>query len=392
MINEQAMKQAIKAYETEMWQFIETLVNIDSGADAPEGVEKICHLVGEKLEPLGFKVTYLESAGPLQIVAERPRANKPKVFIFGHMDTVFAKGTAAARPFRMENGFAYGPGVMDMKGGIGLSVYTLKAMIENGYDEADLTVYFTGDEENNHPTSNSVEMMEKYAAGKDVAFLFEPGREDGSVVYGRKGAWRPIIQFKGIPTHSGNAYAEGASAIQEMAFKILDLFNLTRLEDGVTVNVGVVSGGNVVNIMAENAECKIDSRFKTIADAEKLQEQVKAICEHSYDPRTKTIYIKDIPGGFMPPYEVTPAGLKLLEFIKNEYRELGYGELPAQYVGGSSDAAYTTRIGVPSICGMGMQSVGAHTNNEYAFVNSYVPRAELFANCLLHIDKFLAAK
>ena len=145
----------------------------------------------------------------------------PQIFVFGHMDTVFTKGTAAARPFRIENGIAYGPGVMDMKSGIGLGVYTLKALIENGYDEADLTVYFTGDEEINHPYSNSVEMIEKYVTGKDVAFLMEPGRDTGNVIYGRKGAWRPEIRIKGIPTHSGNAFAEGASAIWEMAHKSL---------------------------------------------------------------------------------------------------------------------------------------------------------------------------
>lgn len=388
MTSEQAIHSKIAAYQKDMWQFIEKIVNIDSGADAPEGIAAVAHFIGEVLEPLGFTVEYSQNPGPItNFVARRPAPGKPAVLIMGHMDTVFPKGTAAARPFRLENGIAYGPGVMDMKSGIGISVFTVKAMLETGFNGADITFLFAGDEEPNHPYSNAAELFTEHAKGKTAAFNMEPGREHGEIVYGRKGVWRPLIKVKGIPAHSGNDYEKGASAILELAKKTIDMFGITDLAAGTTCNVGVVQGGSVPNIMAENASARLDIRFKTVAELEKARARLTEICAHNYDERTRTEIIESGPSDCMPPFEKTDGGMKLCRFIQEQHKRLGYGELEAIYVGGSSDAAYTTIAGTPTVCSMGPQSVGAHTNNEYAYVASYEPRCHLLAACLLHIGE-----
>ena len=130
---ENKILEQIKNSEADMLGTLEKLVNIDSGYDAIEGTAEIAHIVGDFLTPYGFEVQYLETPNaPTHVLAKRPRPGKKKVMLMGHMDTVFAKGTAAARPFKVADGKAYGPGVMDMKAGIVLSLYTVKALLDNG--------------------------------------------------------------------------------------------------------------------------------------------------------------------------------------------------------------------------------------------------------------------
>lgn len=384
-IQEKAVLAKVASYQDEMWQFIERIVNIDSGYDCPEGVAKVAHVIGGILEPLGFTVEYHESKGPVQLVARRSRPGKPAVLLMGHMDTVFAKGTAAARPFKIVDGLAYGPGVMDMKSGIGMSVYTVKALLECGCNDVDITFLFAGDEEINHPDSDAVAMFKKYGSGKAAVFNMEPGRENGAVVYGRKGLWRPIVEIAGIAAHSGNNHAKGASAILELAHKTIDMFNITDYESGTTCNVGVVQGGTLANIMADHALGKVDVRFKTLAEAEKAKEKIRAICAHNYDERTSTKIIDRGAADYMPPFEVTDGGLKLFHYLQKLSAELGHAPLEGQYVGGSSDACYTTMVGAPTVCGMGPKAEGPHTPTEHAWVDTYLPRCELLAVALLRL-------
>lgn len=385
---EKTILEQIKNEETEMLKFAEKIVNIDSGYDCPEGVAEVAHLVGDFLAKLDFKIEYLETPNePVQILATRPRTGKKKVMLMGHMDTVFPKGTVATRPFRIEDGIAYGPGVMDMKSGIAIGLYTLKALIDNKWDDTDLTVFFVGDEEINHPKTNAVENFKKYGKGMDAVFNMEPGRTEGEVVTGRKGLWRPKIKVEGVAAHSGNEPEKGASAIIELAHKAIDITALTNFATGTTYNVGVFNGGRLANIIPDEALAKLDVRFKTIEEADKAKENVKEILAKTYIPKTTTTLIDEGIVDYMPPFEETPAGLKLYEFLRKQAEKLGQQPLGRLYVGGSSDAGYTTMVGSPTICSMGPKSVGAHSNNEYAYVESYVPRAQLLAMAIMHLDE-----
>ncbi|NLU45080.1 MAG: M20 family metallopeptidase [Acholeplasmataceae bacterium] len=385
---EKTILEQIKNEEEEMLKFAEKIVNIDSGYDCPEGVAEVAHHVGDFLAKLDFKIEYLETPNePVQILATRPCPGKKKVMLMGHMDTVFPKGTVAERPFRIENGIAYGPGVMDMKSGIAIGLYTLKALIDNKWNDTDLTVFFVGDEEINHPKTNAVENFKKYGKGMDAVFNMEPGRAEGEVVTGRKGLWRPKIKVEGVAAHSGNEPEKGASAIIELAHKAIDITALTNFATGTTYNVGVFNGGRLANIIPDEALAKLDVRFKTIEEADKAKENVKEILAKTYIQRTTTTLIDEGIVDYMPPFEETPAGLKLYEFLRKQAEKLGQTPLGRLYVGGSSDAGYTTMVGAPTICSMGPKSVGAHSNNEYAYVESYVPRAQLLAMAIMHLDE-----
>ena len=383
---ENKILEQIKKSETAMLDTLAQIVNIDSGYDALEGIDEVAHIIGDFLTPYGFEVQHIETPNaPTHVLAKRPRPGKKKVMLMGHMDTVFPKGTAAARPFRIEDGKAYGPGVMDMKAGIAISLYTVKALLDNGWDDTDLTLFFCGDEEPAHPLTDAVEWFKKEGLGKDAVFNMEPGRADGSVVIGRKGVIRPVLTVKGIAAHAGNEPEKGASAVLELCHKTIALHALTDLEVGTTYNVGVFNGGSLANIVADRAEARVDIRFKTAEEADKAIKSVEAIAAKTYVTNTTTT-VTENRIEFMP-LETTDGVQKLYDHLSKQAEKLGLPVPGALYVGGSADSAWTAMVGAPTLCGMGPQAVGAHSNNEYLFVPSMTERAQLLAMCIMHLDE-----
>ncbi|CAK7008957.1 M20 family metallopeptidase [uncultured Phascolarctobacterium sp.] len=378
--------EQLRTSEAEMLQFLEQLVNIDSGADALDGINQVADKIGAFLAPLGFDVQYLETTGaPVQLLARRARAGKKQVLFSGHMDTVFTKGTTAARPLKIEDGRAYGPGVLDMKGGLVMALQVIKAMVANGWEETDLTVLLCGDEEMSHPLTDAVNQFKKAGAGKDAVFNLEFGRIDGSVVTGRKGTTRPTLVVEGIAAHAGNEPEKGASAILELAQKTVAIHALNNFELGTTYNVGVFSGGTMANIVADKAVGEVDVRFKTIAEAEKSIADMQRIVATNYVPHTKTTVTGNVIK-FMP-FETTPAVQKLYEHYASQAAGLGLAKPGQQYVGGASDAAWPAMTGAPTLCGVGPCGAGAHSDSEYIEVATLTERALLMASCIMDLDR-----
>lgn len=383
-MKEKILKQ-IQSSEQEMLQLLEQLVNIDSGADSLDGIGRVAHSIGAFLEPLGFSVEYLETAdAPVQLLAKRPRPGKKQVLFSGHMDTVFNKGTAALRPFKIEGSRAYGPGVLDMKGGLVMALYVIKAMLENGWEDTDMTVLLCGDEEMSHPLTDAVAQFKKVGLGKEAVFNLEFGRIDGSVVTGRKGTTRPTLIVEGIASHAGNEPEKGASAILELAQKTVAIHALNNFELGTTYNMGVFNGGTMANIVADKAVGEVDVRFKTIAEAEKSIADIQRIVETNFVPHTKTTVTGNVIK-FMP-FETTPGVQKLYEHYASQAEKLGLAKPGQQYVGGASDAAWPAMTGAPTLCGVGPCGAGAHSDSEYIEVITLTERALMLASCIMEMD------
>ena len=177
----------------------------------------------------------------------------------GHRDTVFPKGEVARRPFRIEGSRAYGPGVVDMKSGLVLNAFVLAAFKRFGGAPAPLAGLITSDEEIASPSSRPV--IERVGRAARCVFNSEPGRPSGNVVTSRKGGVFLHFEVTGKAAHSGGNFEKGISAIGEMAHKIVALHKLTDLKRGITVNVGLVKGGQSVNTTAPLAEGQIDLRY-----------------------------------------------------------------------------------------------------------------------------------
>lgn len=375
--------QLIDRAKPAMMETWKSLVNRDCGSGNKAGVDSVGQDIRHFLEPLGFKVRFheYEKAGNM-LVAEYGDMTKPFVILTGHMDTVFADGTAAARPFAVKDGKVTGPGVLDMKGGVTVMLYTVKTLLENGWNRYPLKIILAGDEEVGHGWSDGAKDYVEESQGALMAFNYETGFIDNGIVLERKGCAQYRFDFHGVGAHAGNNPEDGRSAVKELCRKALDMEALTDFEEGTTVNVGVIAGGTVPNAIPEDAWCRVDVRFRTMAGMKRVEKAFREMADRVYIDGVKTACRCEIKVGAM---ERLASSEELFEKAQKIAGEAGLPEMKAIAVGGGSDSAYTTAAGVPTLCAMGVKGQFNHTVREWAEENSLTERAKLSAVLLMKL-------
>ncbi|MDZ5471226.1 M20 family metallopeptidase [Bacillus sp. 31A1R] len=369
------MDSFLQNQEQEMINLLEKLVNIDSGSYIKSGVDLIGSILAESYEELGFNVTYhkQEELGN-HLVIQHQEAVEPQIIILAHMDTVFPEGTALERPFRMEGNRAYGPGVIDMKASQVTLLYAIKALIQenlNGYKN--IKIVLNSDEEIGSPTSRS--LIENEAKGKKYALVMEPARKDGSLVTARRGKGNYTLVVEGKAAHSGIDPEKGRSAIEELAHKIIQLYDLSDHEKGISVNVGLIEGGSSANTVSDHAEAQIDIRISEMEQADILEEKLEEICSSTDVKGTKVSLEGEIN---RPPMEKNKKTRALLRVIQDIGNEIGV-EIDDTSTGGGSDASFTSALGVATIDGLGPVGGDAHSENEYLELPTLTERTLLLA-------------
>ena len=364
---------------------LERLVNIDCGSYTPDGVDEVGRWVGSFLAELGAEVERRpDPAGRLgsTIVATfHGRPGAPRVLLIGHMDTVFDPGTAAARPFRIDDDIAYGPGVTDMKSGLLAGLSALKAIVaERGGMPFERLVFVANpDEEIGSPTSTP--HIVEQAAGVDVALVLECARANGDIVSARKGIVDLRLTVHGRAAHAGVEPEKGRSAILEAARIVRAVHELNGRWPGVTVNVGVMGGGTRPNVVAESCSLEIDVRATERGALEVAEAEIRRIAEATEVPDT-TVEFGEMARWW--PMEKLERSGRLVEHAQAVATALGFGLADAA-TGGASDANTTSGLGIPSLDGLGPIGGNDHAPAEYLEVDSIVPRTTLLAGLLLAI-------
>ena len=363
------------------------MVDIDSGSYDKPGIDAVGAVAERFLASHGIPVQHLPQSrhGDCLRAAvpwDGPQGNAGgNIVLMGHRDTVFPAGEAGRRPFTVTNGVATGPGVADMKAGLVMNCFVMAAFAKFGGSPAPLVGLFTGDEEIGSPEGRPV--IEAEARTARVVFNSEPGRANGGVVTGRKGGVFMQMHVTGKAAHSGGNFKDGISAIEELAHKIIAIHALTDLERGITLNVGLVSGGQSVNTVAPGAEGQIDLRYIDPADRDETVAKIDAIVARSTVPGTKATLV--IRGEFAPLVQ-TPAAKRLFELYVHGAAESGLS-VTGEFSGGCADSGFTAGVGTPTICAVGPVGGLAHTPDEYLEVASLVPRAQACARAILHLER-----
>lgn len=367
----------------EYLRLVEELVNIDSGSRVRGGPAKVAAKMAELYRALGLSVQVLDGDneyGPRLEIRSHPEREEIDLLLSGHMDTVFAGGTAAERPFRAENGRGYGPGVMDMKAGLVSMYYLVRALTEEKTDLS-FCVALNSDEEIS--SLRSRDWIAGLARKSAYAFVMEPGRKNGEYVSERKGLARYQVTMKGIAAHAGIAPQDGASAIHEMAHFITEIIALNAYDRGTSVNVGVISGGNTANVVCDLAECQIDTRFDDIGESQKIEAKLEALKQA---PRDSRVSISVTRAGFRPPMRATDKTTALLEQMKAEGERLGM-EVKWVKTGGGSDGNFIAFEGCTVVDGMGPAGEGAHSSNEVLHIDTIEKRLELAFNMARELER-----
>lgn len=364
----------LKEHQQEILEDLKTLVLAESPSHSKARVDQC----GEVLQQLFKKHLDLEA----EVIPQEHPGNHlrfsygkgdAQILIIGHFDTVWEVGRLS---YRVEGNKAYGPGILDMKGGIIQALWAVKACRELGISLNKRIVFLcTSDEEVGSDTSRAI--IEQEAKKSRAVLVPEPAvARTGALKTARKGVGKFSIKIKGKAAHSGNHHQDGISAIQEMAHQILFLHSLTDYELGTTLNVGVVRGGSTENVVAEQAELGVDLRISQLSEGERISKII-----YGLKPHVEGISLQISGGVNRPPMERTAENAKLFNLAAACSSELGF-DLTEESVGGGSDGNFTSALGIPTLDGLGAVGEGIHAENEHVEIDQLPIRAALMVNLL----------
>lgn len=301
------------------------------------------------------------------------REDGPGVLVLGHLDTVHLVGTTdVALPIRREGDKVYGPGILDMKGGMYLATYAVRQLLRQwgGRPRRRITFLFIPDEEVGSPSTRA--LIEREARAHDHVLVPEPGM-DGRIVTGRHAFLRFKLHVFGKPAHAGAHNRAGASAIRAMARLIETIEGWSDLERGKTFSVGIVNGGTFVNVVPIECHAEVLCVAPTLEDFDDIVRRMTAL--EAPFPNTRV----EVERGPVRPLFRDNAGTQALWVKAKALADAQGLHVYAGQFGGGSDGNFTGALGIPTLDGLGVGGAGPHTHGEHLLVSSLVPRARLFA-------------
>ena len=360
------------------------LANLESPSLVPESQSAIQELLTRRFEAMGFAARLFpgKKTGDHLFLSAKEAGSAgnggPVQLLLGHTDTVWPIGTVRDMPVKWDEqeDVIRGPGVFDMKAGVVQMVFALEALSELGLEPTvSPTIFLNSDEEIGSPESQG--HVELLAQASSRVLVLEPALgEEGLIKTTRRGVGRFEIRVVGRASHSGMALEEGASAIQEMALVIQALHALTDRERGIAVNVGTVSGGTGVNVVAAECRASVDVRVATLADGQWIKEVFRGLKATTPGTRVEIEVVLD-----RGPMEATPRNRLLWEAVRGCGRRLGL-ELEGARSGGASDGN-TTSLFTATVDGLGAVGGGAHAHHEHIRVSKLLERTTLLALILM---------
>ena len=362
--------------QQDMTDTLTHLVELESPSDDKAALDRFGSYLAWELRGIGAQVETLPQPEAGDHLIARWGNGERGVLLLCHMDTVWPLGTLDERPVRIEGDKLFGPGADDMKGGIVMALWAIRAMRElNLMPPKRISMLLNSDEETGSHTSR--EVIEREALKHDAVFVLEPSvPPHGAYKTWRKGVGVYRLAVTGWATHAGADHEKGVNAIEELAHQILTIQGFTDYENGTTFNVGVVGGGTRSNVVAAEAWAEVDVRVKTLEEAARVEEKMHTLQPHN--PRAAL----SVSGGLnRPPMERSAQIAALFEKAQTLAAEMRI-EISETGTGGGSDGNFTAALGVPTLDGMGVVGDGGHALNEHVLLSLLPERAAVLAAML----------
>ena len=370
----------LKAHHRDMFALLEKMVRIQSGTYNKQGVDQMGRLIMSAFQSnaVSFKVIKQDRFGNHLVVRSLCEKQFDKqILLSGHMDTVFPEDTEF-NWYKEESTHCFGPGVIDMKGGLVAGIFALKALDnEKLLTKIPVTFFFNSDEEIGSPSSR--DHIQKEARKSAFAFVLETAGRNGEIVTGRKGNLSIELKIKGIAGHAAFAGKNKASAIVELAHKIIAFESLNDLDRGISVNVGKVNGGIGPNTVPEQALARVDFRFTEIADKAALEKSISEITKKKNIPKTSAYF--DVLSS-RPPMPTSERNKKLFKAVRETAASIGLS-ISEEVRSGVSDANLIAGEQTPVIDGLGPIGAKDHSKDEYMIKASLTQRSVLTACALI---------
>jgi glutamate carboxypeptidase len=358
---------------------VKALVTLESPSTDKTAVDRCGGALARRLTSLGGRVEQLLVTERGNHVRAEFDGHGDPILLLGHFDTVWNVGQLARMPVQEKDGCLFGPGVFDMKAGIGVAMLAVRALCDVRAASARprVVMLWTSDEEVGSGTSRAI--IEAEARRSRAVLVLEPSLPGGAAKTSRKGCGDFVLTVRGVSAHAGIDPRRGANAIHELAHQIMAIQSLQDIDRGISVNVNLISGGSRTNVIPEEARAHIDVRAPTAEDAQSIQNALTGLVASIQGTRL------ELTGGFSrPPLERTAQVARLYERAKIVAGRLGR-ELGEGGTGGGSDGNFTAAIGVPTLDGLGPQGDGAHAVHEHVVISDLPWRAAFLAALLVDV-------
>jgi glutamate carboxypeptidase len=376
MVSMKSVTEEIESHEARLRSRLRALVEIESPSEDKAAVDRAGELVAGWAIALGGTVKRHKQKAFGDVLELRfgpSRSNKGRVLLLGHLDTVWSIGTLAAMPWREAEGKLFGPGVLDMKVGVLMALEAVACMRALKM-ERPVTLLLNSEEEVGSPVSRAI--TERIAKQCAAVFVMEPAQ---GLAYktARKGVGHFELKVTGIGAHAGVDFEKGHSAVREMARLVETVSGFTDLKRGLTVNVGVISGGTRSNVIAAECIAEVDVRIAKASDTARVERMFRGL--RVTDPACRLA----VSGGInRPPMERKPGTVALFKQARALAGEMGF-TLEEAATGGGSDGNFTAALGIPTLDGMGAVGAGAHASHEHIVVVKHLlERTALLAGML----------
>lgn len=365
-------------YQQQMVDFLTTLISYETPTTDKALVDKLGDFIENECRSLGANVTRIpqEKAGDFRLAKWNENApGKPIMFLI-HADTVWPEGTLAERPTRIdEEGKLFGPGAVDMKGGVTIALWAIRGLVERGeLPNRPIWILMTSDEEVGSIYSEPV--IKETAAQAGLVLVMEPATKEEALKTWRKGVGMYHIEVEGRPSHAGNAPEQGINAVIELAQQALKLNSMNDLKNGTSVSVTVFHGGSATNVIPAKATAEVDVRTMTDRAWDEIGEKIMALTP--FIPGAKVSISMHHARGPMENNAQMQRTFAQCKAIGERYgltiRQDGSG--------GGSDGNFTAHMGIPTLDGLGPQGDGLHALHEHVVITSLPRRATLLAAML----------
>jgi len=370
------IRQAAHDQSASYLTMLQRLVELESPTHDKLSVNLLANHLESLLKSRGWQVDRdLQSEVGDHLIAHISGPGNDSTLILAHYDTVWPAGTLNDMPFLLRGGKVYGPGILDMKGGIAAAISAVEIVRQLGHiPRGPLTLLITSDEETG--SLHSRHLIERVALEHERVLVVEPGHPDGGLKNSRKAIGHFRVGFHGISAHAGNNPQDGASALRELAHFLFFAEALTDVEKGISVNVTVATAGSVSNVIAETAVAEVDLRAQTISESERIVNEIAG-----YRPRDERVQV-DIQGGMnRPALEFTDVNRALFDEAVRLGAAMGI-PLTGRLAGGGSDGNFTSALGIPTLDGLGAVGFGPHMREEHIDLPATLDRIALLASLI----------
>lgn len=384
----------IAGQQTAAADAVEQLCNINSGSFNGAGVNQVIDALLPMLQPLGGTPERLDVPAlkqladngqwielPLgQALHVRKRPDAPlQVLLGGHLDTVFPEDSAFQTVQRTDADTLHGPGVADLKGGLVVMINALHALERSPHAEnIGWTILLNPDEEIG--SRSSMPLLEAAAKQADLGLIYEPAYPDGGLAGARKGSGNFEVLVRGKAAHAGREHHLGRNAIAAVARITAAIDDLNGQREGVTLNVGKLSGGGPVNVVPELGILRLNVRLQAPEDQDWVRQQLEAVVARAdaADGISASLH-----GGFTrPPKPISADIQRLIDHLHASAEAVGTS-LTFTPTGGCCDGNNLAAFGLANIDNLGVVGGNIHSDAEYMHIPSLTERAQLSATLLL---------